>query len=232
MSDISIKTADGSFGGYLALPEIPQAPGVVVIQEIFGVNAVMRDICDSLAAQGYIAFAPDLFWRIEPGVQLTDKTEAEWQEAFRLMGLLDIDKAVEDIAASIGFLRGHERCTGKVGAIGYCLGGKLAFLTAARTDIDVSVGYYGVGLEQMTGEAAAIAHPLMLHIAELDKFCPPAAQAEIKDKLGRHETVTLHSYPNVDHAFAREGGQHYDAQAAQLANGRTQVFLRQNLYTA
>lgn len=232
MSDIAIATPDGSFGGYLALPEMDKAPGVVVIQEIFGVNANIRQICDSLAEQGYVAFAPDLFWRQQPGVQLTDKSEEDWQQAFALMNGMDIDKAVEDIAASIAFLRSHARCSGKVGAIGYCLGGKLAYLTAARTDADASVGYYGVGLEQLLGEAERIKRPLMLHIAELDKFSSPQAQAQIREALSRHAAVTLHSYPNVDHAFAREGGEHYDAQAAQLANGRTQVFLRQALYSA
>src|SRR5207248_6986898 len=129
-TDITINGPEGSYGAYLAKPSAGSGPGIVVIQEIFGVNKVMRDIADSFAARGYFALAPDLFWRLEPGVQLTDKSEAEWKRAFDLMTRFDVDSGVKDIQASISHVRGLDGCTGKVGAVGYCLGGLLAYLTA------------------------------------------------------------------------------------------------------
>ena len=226
---ISITTSDGSFSAYLARPAKDKAPAVVVIQEIFGVNAVMREIADGLAAQGYLAICPDLFWRIEPGVDITDKSEAEWKKAFALMNAFDADKGVEDIAAVIKYIRAEPSCTGKVGSVGFCLGGKLAFLTAARTDCDASVSYYGVGIESLTGEADKITRPMMLHIAEEDQFVPKPAQAIILQNLKNHAQITLHTYAGRDHAFARPGGEHYDEADAKLAGGRTLTFFQANL---
>ena len=227
--DITIKTADGAMGGYLAKPAAGRGPGLVVIQEIFGVNQVMRDLADGFAARGYFALAPDLFWRIQPGVQITDKTDAEWKQAFDLMNKFDAKKGVEDIQATVRTLRGTEGCTGKVGAVGYCLGGQLAYLTAARTDIDASVGYYGVNLQNLLDEAKNIKKPLMLHIAEEDKFVNKEAQAKIKDGLKGNRLVTVYSYAGCDHAFARVNGQHTNLDAAALADARTEKFLRDHL---
>ncbi len=232
MPDITIDAADGgSFSAYLATPDAPSAPGIVVIQEIFGVNQVMRDLCDTLAAAGYVAACPDLFWRIEPGVQLTDQSQEEWDRAFELMNafLPDFEKGVGDIQATITQLRGAEHCNGRVGAVGYCLGGSLAYGSACFTDSDVSVGYYPVQIENSLEQATNISHPLMLHIAEADGFCPPDAQAQIMEALGGNDQVTLHSYPGVDHAFARIGGDNYHAEAAALANQRSQAFLTASL---
>jgi carboxymethylenebutenolidase len=227
--DISIKTADGMFGGYLASPTAGKGPGIVVIQEIFGVNGFVRSVADGFASRGYFALAPDLFWRIEPNVQLTDKTDEEWKRAFDLMGKFNADFGVKDIQATITHLRGEAGSNGKVGAVGYCLGGLLAYLTAARTDADASVGYYGVNIQTMLGEAGAIKKPLMLHIAEKDEYVPPAAQKQIVEGLKGNPQVTIHTYPGMDHAFARVGGQHYDPANAELANGRTSTFFRQHL---
>lgn len=228
-TDITITTADGNFGGYLATPSGGRGPGIVVIQEIFGVNKVMRDIADGFAARGYFALAPDLFWRIEPGVQLTDKSDAEWKRAFDLMNKFEPDLGVGDIQASINYLRRLDGCTGKVGAVGYCLGGLLAYLTATRTDADASVGYYGVNIDQKLDEAKNVKNPLMLHIAEKDQFVKSEAQKKIADALESKPHVTLHFYPQMDHAFAREGGAHYDKACADLANGRTSTFFKQHL---
>ena len=228
MPDITIDAADGgSFSAYLATPEVALAPGIVVIQEIFGVNQGMRDLCDTFAAAGYVAACPDLFWRIEPGVQLTDQSQEEWDRAFELMNAFmpDFEKGVGDIQATINYLREAAGCNGKVGAVGYCLGGSLAYASACFTDSDVSVGYYPVQIENSLELATNISHPLMLHIAEADGFCPPEAQARIKDALAAHDKVTLHTYPGVDHAFARIGGGNYNAEAADLANQRSQAFL-------
>lgn len=227
--DITIPTRDGAMGGYLAAPSAARGPGLVVIQEIFGVNQVMRDLADGFAARGYVALVPDLFWRIQPGVQLTDKSKAEWDKAFALMNAFDPDKGVADIQSTIDFLRRSEQCSGKVGDVGYCLGGLLAYLTAARTDADASVGYYGVNIQTKLAEAAAIKKPLMLHIAGKDQFTPPAAQTEIVEGLKSNAHVTIHVYPEMDHAFARMGGEHYDHANAELANTRTAAFFRQHL---
>ena len=231
MPDITIEGADGSFGAYLAVPPTTPAPAIVVAQEIFGVNQVMRGICDWLAGEGYLACCPDLFWRIEPNIQLTDRTQEEWARAFELFGLFDVDKGIEDMKATMTQLRGHEQSSGKAGTIGYCLGGKVAYLMAARSDADCSVGYYGVGLDELLGEAVNIAKPLMLHIASKDQFVPPAAQEKIKAGLSDHARVTLHVYEGQDHAFARVGGEHYDERAANLANARTLDFLMEALRT-
>ncbi len=227
---IQIRTADGGqMAAYVARPAKAKAPGVVVIQEIFGVNAVMRGIADELASAGYLAVCPDLFWRIEPGVDITDQTEAEWKKAFALMNAFDADQGVLDIDAVIDALRDDPACTGKVGCVGFCLGGKLAYLTAARTDIDASVAYYGVGIESLTGEAAKIAQPLMMHIAEEDQFVPKPAQEVILQALKNHPQITIHTYPGRDHAFARKGGEHYDEADAKLAGGRTLAFFQAHL---
>jgi len=226
---LQIQTPDGAFSAYVARPAQTPAPAIVVLQEIFGVNQVMRDICDDLAAQGYLAVCPDLFWRIEPGVDITDQSEAEWKKAFELMNAFDPDQGVRDIRAVIATVREHEACTGKVGAVGYCLGGLLAFLTATRTDADASVSYYGVGIEQRTGEAERLAHPLLMHIAEADQFVPKAAQDLILGALKNHPQVQIHTYPGRDHAFARKGGEHYHAADAETANARTAAFFQAHL---
>lgn len=230
MPDITVQAADGgSFSAYVAMPASPNGAGVVAIQEIFGVNKVMRDICDGLAAQGYIAVCPDLFWRQEPGIQLNKYDEAEWARAFELFGGFDQDKAVDDITATLTALRGMDGFSGKAGAVGYCLGGRMAYLTACRTDIDAAVGYYGVGIDGLLGEAANIKAPLVLHIAEEDGFVDKAAQAKMHASLDGNPNVTLYDYAGVDHAFAREGGDHYDAAAAKLANDRTAAFFKSQL---
>ncbi len=229
MSKITISGPDGSFDAYVALPAQTPAPAILVIQEIFGVNQVMRDICDKLAAEGYVACCPDLFWRIEPGIDITDKTEAEWARAFELFQAFDVEKGVEDIEATLAALRAHEATNGKVGSVGYCLGGKMAFLTASRTDCDCNVSYYGVGLDELLGEASNIKKPLLMHMASEDQFVPKEAQEKIKAGLQGHPQITLHVYDGNDHAFAREGGAHYDAQAAKLANQRSADFFKANL---
>jgi carboxymethylenebutenolidase len=229
--DVRIKSSpDGEFGAYLAMPASGRGPGLVVIQEIFGVNSVMRTIADEFAARGYFALAPDLFWRLEPGVQLSDRTDAEWKRAFDLMGRFDQDTGIKDVQASINYLRHSVAgCTGKVGAVGYCLGGLLAFLTATRTDCDACVGYYGVNIQEKLSEATKIRKPVMLHIAGKDEYVPPEAQKKIVDGLKNNPHVTIHSYAEMNHAFARVGGAHYDKACADLANGRTATFFRQHL---
>lgn len=225
----SIKTSDGEFKAYVARPAAAKAPAVLVLQEIFGVNAVVRGIADDLAAKGYLAIAPDLFWRLQPGVDITDQSPEEWKQALDLMNRFDVDKGVEDIGVTLAHIRKDDGCAGKAGAVGYCLGGLLAFLTAARTDVDASVSYYGVGLENRVGEADKIAKPLMLHIADEDAFSSREAQKVVVGALKDHPHVTLHIYPGRNHAFARPDGEHWNAEDAALANQRTVDFFKAHL---
>ena len=218
-----VQVADGSFKAYVAQPSGAPKGGVVVIQEIFGVNEGIRGKADWLASQGYLAIAPDLFWRLEPGVELTDKTEAEWARAFDLMKRFDGAKGVGDIQATLTLAR-QAFGLKKVGAMGYCLGGLLAYLTGCNTDSDASVGYYGVSIEQQLAQAANAKHPVMLHIAGKDQFVPPAAQDAIKAGLSGNPLFEIHVYAEQDHAFTRVGGAHYDADAAKVAAARTIAF--------
>lgn len=229
MPEITIETPDGRFGAYLATPASASGPGIVLIQEIFGVNRFMRDVTDGYAAKGYMAFCPDLFWRQQPGVQLTDQTEAEWQKARQFVQGFDVARGVADLIASLEHLRDLKGCTDKVGTVGYCLGGKLAYLMGTRSDADCNVSYYGVGLQDLLDEATNIKHPLMLHIAEEDQSVPKEAQAKITSHLANHPRVTIYKYPGVAHAFARVGGKNFNKHAADMANSRTADFLRQHL---
>jgi len=224
---IKIKAFDGGeFDGYLALPASGYGPGIVVLQEIFGINQYLRDVADWYAAHGFVALVPDLFWRIQPNIELTDKGD-DWKRALDLYQQLDEAKAIEDSAATLEHLRKHTACSGRVGAVGFCLGGKLAYLLSVRFKPDAAVGYYGVRIENSLDEAKNLNSPLMLHIAGLDKFCLPEAQAQIHAALDAK--ARIHDYPEADHAFARTGGEHYDAAAAELANLRTLEFFVSNL---
>ncbi len=220
--------ANASFPAYVARPEGTAKAAIIVIPEIFGVNPGIRQKCDSWAAQGYLAVAPDLFWRFAPGVELDPDVEAELNEAFGYFQRYDPTDGVFDIEATIHWIR-REQGVSKVGCVGYCLGGRLAYMAAARTDIDASVGYYGVMIDQMLGESHAIANPLMLHIPTADHFVGPEAQAAIHAGLDDHPKVTLHDYAGLDHGFAAEMGNRRDEAGAQLADGRTLAFLQENL---
>ena len=228
-------TADGggSFDAYVALPknlaEGQRVPAVIVIQEVFGVNEGVRGKCDWLADEGFLAVAPDLFWRQEPNVDLDPRIEKQLQRGFAMLQGFNIDYGVDDLRATLNALTTHHSCNGKIGAVGYCLGGRMAYLMATRTNIDASVGYYGVTIESYLNESNNIHKPLLLHIAEADTFVPPPAQAEIKRGLQLNPHVTIESYPGMDHAFTRVGGDHYNAEAAKLADGRTIDFFRKNL---
>jgi carboxymethylenebutenolidase len=226
---VTIKSFDrGEFDAYLALPTGGYGPGVLVIQEIFGVNDYIRSVADWYAAHGFVALAPDLFWRMQRGVQLTDKGD-DWNKAIAFYQGIDEAKAVEDSAAALDFLKQHSACSGRAGVVGFCMGGNLAYLLSTRFKPDCAVGYYGVSIEKSLDEAKNLTSPLMLHIAGDDKFCPPEAQREIHNALDSNPLVTIHDYPGLGHAFGRNGGEHYDAAAAELANLRTLEFFVNHL---
>ena len=214
---------DASFGAYVARPEGTPRGAIIVIQEIFGVNPGIRQKCDKLAAEGWLAVAPDLFWRLKPGIELDPDVQAEFTQALDWMGQFDQDTGIRDIEATIHHIR-RTLGVAKVGCVGYCLGGRLAYMTAARTDIDASVGYYGVGIDGLLGEKHAIAKPLMLHIPTADGFVPPETQAAMHTALDDHPRVTLHDYEGLDHGFATETGLRRQEEAATLADSRTAAF--------
>jgi carboxymethylenebutenolidase len=228
---ITITTLDGSgsFSAYVAEPEGTPRAAIVVIQEIFGVNPGIRQKCDRLAAQGYLAIAPDLFWRIAPGVVLDPDVPAELARAFELFGQFDQGLGVSDLEATIKATRAKLGDGGKVGVVGYCLGGRLAYMAAARTDSDASVGYYGVGIDGLLDEKHAIAKPLLLHIPEEDHLVDHATQARMHEGLDGHPKVTLYDYPGEDHGFATEVGERRSPAAAELADGRTAAFFAEHL---
>ena len=225
---ITLESADrrGAFTAYLSLPASGSGPGLVLAQEIFGVNRTMRELADYYAEEGYVVLVPDLFWRQEPGVQLGDSPD-DWQRAFALYQGFDVDAGVADLQTAISALRQRPEVAGRgVGVVGYCLGGKLAYLAACRTDCDVAVGYYGVGIEAALDEADRIRRPLALHIAELDRFCPPEAQTAIRARLAGRSGIELYTYPGVDHAFARQGGEHFHKPSALMAHQRSIATLK------
>ncbi len=217
---------------YASTPIAPAKAAIIVIPEIFGLNEGIRRKCDGWAEKGYLAVALDIFWRFAPGVELNPDVEAEMNEAFGYFQQYDANDGVLDIEHVIKAIRhglAGQAPVAKVGCVGFCLGGRLAYLAATRTDIDASVGYYGVMIDQMLNESHAIAHPLMLHIPTADHFVGPEAQAAIHAGLGDHPKVTLHDYAGLDHGFAAEMGNRRNEDGAQLADGRTEAFFKANL---
>ncbi len=224
---VEVAGPDGAFKAYLARPTGTPKGAVVAIQEIFGVNAVMRGKADWLAREGFLAIAPDLFWRIKPGIDLTDQSEAEWKQALDYMNQLDKNASVKDVQATLTWARSQG--VSKAGVLGYCMGGYIAFLAACRTDTDASVAYHGGGIHTALGEAGAIKKPVMLHNPMKDGFIPVEALNTIRETLKSNPLVTVCEYAEQDHAFTREGGAHYDEAAKQLADGRTLEFLNRTL---
>ena len=221
---ISVSARDGgSFKAYLATPDRGSGPGIVLLQEIFGINQYIRDVADYYAEEGYVVLAPDLFWRLQPGVELD---ESDFEKAFALYQKFDVPKAVEDIVATVAVLRAQPACKGKIGALGFCLGGKLAYLAAAEAGVDCTVGYYGVAIEQQLDLVPRIKCPLVLQFAAEDKFVPAAAVAEIRKVFAGREDVEIHVYPGVDHAFARPGGHAWNKPAALMAHSRSIALFR------
>lgn len=227
MVTISTLDGDNSFNTYVARPAGTPKAAIVVIQEIFGINAGIRRKCDKLAEDGYLAVAPDLFWQFEDGIELDPDIEPEMNKALDLFGKFDQDQGIRDIEAAIKFAR-SQGCA-KVGAVGYCLGGRLAYMTAARTDSDATVGYYAVGIDNLLHEKQAIANPLMLHIPTEDGFVDKATQKAMHEGLDDHPKVVLHDYEGLDHGFATEFGKRRSEEAANLADSRTSEFFAKHL---
>lgn len=220
---IDIPTADGSFGGYLALPKGGKGPGVVIIQEIFGVNSHIRSVADQYAADGYVALAPDIFWRVQPRVELT-YGGADYQKALELHGKLDVDQAAADVKATADALRARPEVTGKIAGIGYCLGGRLTYMAAALGAFDIGVAYYGGGIQNQLDLADKVTVPMLFHYGEKDSHIPLDGVNDVKQKFaGKDAHVFI--YPDADHGFNCSDRGSYNQPASALAHGRTLTFL-------
>ena len=227
--EIEIEAADGgTFQGYLSLPEGGTGPGLVVLQEIFGVNAHIREVCDTFAEEGYVTLAPDLFWRVEPGLQL-GYGDADREKAFAVLGRFDEDRCAEDIAQTVAHLRAHEACEGGVGAMGFCLGGKLAYLAATRAGVECAIGYYGVGIENNLDELDRANCPILLHFAGEDSHVPPASVAKIEAACAEREATEIHTYPGAEHGFNCDARPSYSRPTAIMAHSRSIALLRRTL---
>lgn len=224
---VRIPSSDGEFSGYLALPKKGKGPAIVVLQEIFGVNASVRQICDHLAARQFTVLAPELYWRTNPGVELP---ETDFENARAIRAKTDDNKASDDVAAAIDFLRKDARCTGKVGVAGYCWGGLISYLTAVRHKPDAAVAYYGVGIDKRLDLAKNLSCPTMFHYAGLDQFAGPDVAAKVRDTFKGDARVTVWEYPKAGHAFARPGGAHFEPASADLADMRSLSFLVEHLF--
>ncbi|MEJ6565564.1 MAG: dienelactone hydrolase family protein [Burkholderiales bacterium] len=226
---IDIEANDGvSFSGYLSTPRGGKGPGIVLCQEIFGVNPYIQSVADYYAEEGYVVLAPDLFWRINPGIQL-GYTEKDFERAFQLFGQFDTDQGMNDISASVKTLRSRPEVVGKVGALGFCLGGRLAYLAAARSDVDCAVAYYGVTIDEYLNEASNINVPMALHFAENDQFAPMASVNNIQAALKDHVETEIFIYPGVDHGFSRNESGHFHKPTAQLAHQRSIALFRKTM---
>lgn len=217
------------FKGLLGVPDQENAPGLLIIQEIFGINHVMQGLVAHYTSLGYLTLCPDLFWRFRPGIVLDDRIAEDWKEASHYYQHFSVDQGIDDLKLGLNYLRNHESCTGKVGSVGFCLGGRLAFLMATRSDVDCSVSYYGVALDQSLNEASRIKKPLLCHLAELDQFVPAHVQQEILKTFEGSPLVTCLQHKGVDHAFARKDGNHYNQRVAEQADQQSETFLRSYL---
>lgn len=226
---IDITTEDGTFGAYLSLPRGGKGPGIVLLQEIFGVNQHIRNVADQYAADGYVVIAPDLFWRDGARIELT-YDEAGWKRAVELMNSLDFDKAQTDIAATVKALRAHEGTAGqKIASIGYCMGGLLSYRTAADGLVDTAVAYYGGGIQNGLDRADEIKVPVLMHFGSADSHIPKEAVKAIAERFEGVESVEIHVYQGAEHGFNCNHRDSYHQRAAAEAHGHTLVFLSEQL---
>jgi carboxymethylenebutenolidase len=222
----------GVIDAYLARARDATAPGVVVLHEMLGVNADMQQVCDRLAAQGFHALCPDMYWRQRPRALFSEHDNTEREEALALGRSFDVDLGVNDLQHVMDWLRQLDGQTRKVGCVGYCLGGLLSYRVAACCRSDAAVVYYGVGIERHLDEVHTVACPLLIHFAAQDDFIPPSTLVAMSQVLRPVFGLELQQYPNTRHGFARRGGKHFDAGAAALADERSHAFLKAHLLPA
>ena len=221
------ETIDGQLEAYCAIPESGSGPGMLLFQEIFGINDNIRGLCDKLAGEGYVTLAPDMFWRIEPRFERKD--ESGFADAIAMVQKLDFEKAIDDIKATHAHLKAMPECTGKVGATGFCLGGALAFAAATQSKVDASVPYYGSAINDMLDQADQLDCPTMFHYGNNDPFIPEEKIAEVEAAVAGKPNVVFHRY-DAGHAFSNwDAPSMYDEAAAELAWSRTLDFLATHL---
>ena len=217
---IRVKLRDGEMSAHVAWPDKTPAGAIIAIMEIWGVNDTMRRHAQEFAEAGFICLVPDLFWRQEPGVELSDHNPAHVQKAFDLYYEFDYDLGVRDMEDTWHFLQKMPGSSGKVGAVGYCLGGKLCYLMCCRpTGIDCAVAYYGTYIEHRIKEAPNLHKPFLLHMAMNDKWVQPEVNDLVERRLSPNPLVTIVKYPGAPHAFARLGGIPYSKPEADKALG-------------
>ncbi|MCC7483986.1 MAG: dienelactone hydrolase family protein [Burkholderiales bacterium] len=227
--EIRVPLRDGVMGAHLACPERAPAGAIVAIMEIWGVNDTMRRHAAEFAQAGFVCLVPDLFWRQEPGVELDDSDPEDVKKAFDLYYDFDYDLGVRDMEDTVRYVAGIPECSGRAGAVGYCLGGKLCYLLCCRTDIDCAVAYYGTYIEHHIREAPALHRPFMLHMALKDRWVQAEVNELLERRLGPNPNVTIHKYPGADHAFARHGGRTWSKPEADRALALTLDFFRRHL---
>ena len=217
------------FAGYLALPPAGTGPGLVLFQEIFGVNEHIRTVAEQYALDGFVVLAPDVFWRQAPRVELGYEGD-DRARAMALMQAYAPDQALADIAAGVKTLRARPEVGGaKVGAFGYCMGGRLAYLAAATTDVDAAVAFYGGGIHTQLDRAAAIRCPVQFHFAGHDDHIPPTAVESVRRAMAG-KAAEIHVYPGSMHGFNCWARASYHAPSAALAHGRATAFLAAALF--
>jgi carboxymethylenebutenolidase len=226
---IDIDSGDGDrFQGYLALPRTGRGPGVVILQEIFGVNGHIRSVVEQYALAGYVALAPDVFWRSERRVELGYEG-ADREKALALLQKTDVERTVADLGAAARTLKSRTETAGKIAAVGYCFGGRLAYLMAANGAVDAAVSYYGGGIQNLLDRADKIQVPMLFHYAEQDTGIPLEAVEQVKARFAGRPDADLHVYPGAGHGFNCTDRSAYDQQASALALGRTLTFLASHL---
>ena len=226
---VDIKAHDGgSFGAYVSTPPTGSGPGIVLIQEIWGVNQHIRDVADMYAMDGFTVFAPDVFWRQQPRVDL-NYNEVDNPKAFAFMGGLDRPNAALDLAGTAAALRAHAAVKGKIASVGYCMGGALSFVCAANGIVDASVCYYGGGIHTMLDRVPEIKVPMLMHFAEQDAHIPMSAVESVQAAFKGRDDVRIDVYPGVDHGFNCWGRAIYNQKAAALAHGRSLAFLAKSI---
>jgi len=227
--ELRVRLRDGEMGAHVAFPEHTPAGAIIAIMEIWGVNDTMRCHAQEFAQAGFVCLVPDLFWRQEPGVELYDTNPEDVKKAFDLYYDFDYDLAVRDMEDTAACLKSMAECDGKVGAVGYCLGGKLCYLMCCRTDIDCAVAYYGTYIEHSIREAKNLHRPFMLHMAMKDRWVQAEVNELLERRLSPNPLVTIHKYPGADHAFARHGGKTYSRPEADRALALSIDFFREHL---
>lgn len=225
---IDIDGDDGAFGAYLALPRSGSGPGIVLLQEIFGVNDHIRSVADQYAADGYVVLAPDLFWRQGRRIEL-GYGDADWQRAVELKGATKLNQAQADIRATVKTLRALPGVGPKVASLGYCWGGLLSYHAAADGLVDAAVAYYGGGIQNALDRADDIRIPLMLHYGGKDKHIPRDAISKVVERFDGDDNVEIHLYAEAEHGFNCSHRDSYHQQSAALAHGYTLLFLSQML---